>query len=75
MPYQRRTRLGAGYFGEVWLEEDLALGRQCATKYLNPTLLAGGAFDEARAMMVGAEHDHVVQVYAADLEEITVANE
>lgn len=70
MPYHRRTKLGAGCFGEVWLEEDLALGRQCAAKYLNPTLLAGGAFDEARAMMVGAKHDHVVQVYAADLEQV-----
>lgn len=48
------------------LEEDLALGRQCAVKYLNPALLAGGAFDEARVML-GTEHDNVVQIYSTDL--------
>jgi serine/threonine protein kinase len=67
MPYQRVRQLGYGHFGEVWLEQDLALDRPCAAKYLDAARLAGGSFDEAKAML-DAEHDNVVRVYAADLE-------
>lgn len=69
MPYQTYRQLGAGHFGQVWLEEDLALGRLCAAKYLDPVRLAGGGFDEAKVML-NAEHDHVVEIYAADLEQV-----
>lgn len=63
-------QLARGYFGQVWLEEDLALGRMCAAKYLDPALLGAGSFAEARAML-DAVHDHVVQIYAAEEESVT----
>lgn len=69
MPYNRKACLGSGFFGEVWLEEDLGLSRLCAAKYLNPTRLpAGVKFAEAQVML-GAEHDNVVRVYSADTEQ------
>jgi len=68
MPYNRIACLGSGFFGEVWLEEDAGLHRQCAAKYLNPARLPpGGVFAEAQVML-GAEHDNVVRVYSADVE-------
>jgi serine/threonine protein kinase len=68
VPYKRIACLGTGFFGEVWLEEDAALDRQCAAKYLYPARLPPGpVFAEARAML-GAEHDNVVRVYSADIE-------
>jgi serine/threonine-protein kinase len=73
MPYQQQRQLGAGFFGQVWLEEDLALGRLCAAKYLDPTRLAGGGFEEAKAMLDGA-HGNVVEIYAADLEHVTAGD-
>jgi serine/threonine protein kinase len=68
MPYTQQRLLGAGYFGEVWLENDDALDRLCATKYLDPAKLIAGvdAYAVAQAMLL-ARHDHVVTVYAADL--------
>lgn len=74
MAYQRLQLLGSGFFGEVWLEYDDALNRQCASKYLNPSRLARGAdvYAEARAMIMAA-HANVVSVYSADeVEEIPV---
>jgi serine/threonine protein kinase len=61
--------LGAGYFGEVWLEFDDGLERHCAAKYVKPGRLASGtaSFAEARAM-IAAEHDNVVTVYSAELD-------
>lgn len=68
MPYRRLVCLGSGFFGEVWLEEDEGLGRQCAAKYLNPGRLPPGpAFVEAQTM-VDSEHGNVVRVYSADIE-------
>ncbi|WP_159105796.1 serine/threonine-protein kinase [Mycobacterium avium] len=69
MPYQQQQYLGGGHFGKVWLEQDTALKRPCAAKYLDARLLAPGveAFAEAQTM-VEAEHDHVVLVYSAELE-------
>ena len=68
MPYNRKACLGSGFFGEVWLEEDVGLNRYCAAKYLDPSRLpAGVAFAEAQ-MMLDAEHDNVVRVYSADTE-------
>lgn len=68
MPYTRIKRLGAGHFGEVWLELDEALARFCATKYLDPSRLTPGvdAYAEAQTM-VTAQHENVVTVYSADL--------
>ena len=67
MTYRRIRRLGAGYFGEVWLEEDTALNRLCAAKYLNPDFLLANQnpFAEAQTM-VSVEHENIVQVYSAD---------
>lgn len=68
MPYKTLSCLGSGFFGEVWLEQDLALERLCAAKYLNPARLpAGMVFAEARVMLDG-EHDNVVRVFSADTE-------
>lgn len=68
--YQQLRYLGGGYFGEVWLEHDTGLDRLCAAKYLRrhaSTIGAADPFAEARAMLQ-AEHDHVVRVYSADVE-------
>lgn len=56
-----------GYFGQVWLEYDDALGRLCASKYIDPTHLPSGAdiHAEAQAMMI-SRHENVVEVYGAD---------
>lgn len=69
MAYQQIQMLGRGHFGEVWLEEDRALDRRCAAKYLNVARLPSGAnpFAEAQQMLA-AEHPHVVRVYSADEE-------
>lgn len=69
MPYQQIQYLGGGQFGDVWLEQDEALGRLCAAKHLDTSLLAPGteSFAEARAM-IAAEHENVVVVYSAELE-------
>jgi serine/threonine protein kinase len=69
MAYQRIRVLGRGHFGEVWLEEDQALDRRCAAKYLNVARLPSGTdpFAEAQQMLA-AEHPHVVRVYSADEE-------
>ncbi|WP_104194513.1 serine/threonine-protein kinase [Cryobacterium sp. M25] len=67
MSYSQIRLLGSGYFGEVWLESDDALGRECASKYLNPQRLTPGSDVHAEAQaMVAAEHPNVVQVYSAD---------
>ena len=66
MPYKALSCLGSGFFGEVWLEQDLGLDRLCAAKYLSPARLpAGMVFAEARVMLDG-EHDIVVRVFSAD---------
>lgn len=68
MPYTRVRELGRGFFGVVFLENDDALNRLCAAKYLNPGHLAQGReFDEARRM-IDSEHEHVVRLYSADME-------
>jgi serine/threonine protein kinase len=68
MPYQALNCLGSGFFGEVWLEQDLGLNRLCAAKYLNPVRLpASTVFAEAQVML-DSEHDNVVHVYSADTE-------
>lgn len=70
MPYQQIQCLGAGFFGEVWLEQDTGLGRPCAAKHLDPTYFSKGSnvFAEAQAMRAAGQNDFVVTVYSADFE-------
>lgn len=67
MPYKRVRRLGRGHFGEVWLESDAGLGRNCAAKYLNVARLSPGVDVYAEAKhMSAARHENVVEVFSAD---------
>jgi hypothetical protein len=70
LPHQQQQYLGGGHFGEVYLEMDTGLGRPCAAKYLDPSLLVSGAeaFAEAKAMVTAEHGDYVVAVYSAQLE-------
>jgi eukaryotic-like serine/threonine-protein kinase len=68
MPYKRIACLGSGFFGEVWLEADVGLNRECAAKYLNPTRLSSGVVFAEAQVMLDAQHDNVVRVYSADTE-------
>lgn len=69
MPYEHIETLGAGYFGTVELERDLSLDRLCATKYI-PSTLTPDEHAEAKAMLL-AKHEHVVEVYGADVVDCT----
>jgi serine/threonine protein kinase len=68
MPYNRISCLGSGFFGEVWLEEDIGLNRYCAAKYLDPARLPPGVVFAEAQVMLDAEHENVVRVYSADAE-------
>ncbi|MGB9303757.1 MAG: serine/threonine-protein kinase, partial [Mycobacterium sp.] len=70
MPYTQIQCLGAGFFGEVWLEHDTGLDRPCAAKHLDPTFFSKGSnvFAEAQTMRAAGENDYVVTVYSAELE-------
>lgn len=70
MPFRQVSLLGTGFFGEVWLEEDEGLGRQCAAKYLKLDRLSPlvNPYAEAQAMLRAA-NENVVLVYSADLED------
>lgn len=60
--YQRR--LGAGFFGEVWLVNDTALGTERAVKVIPPDKVvdAGNIFHEAQTMH-SSLHANVVQIH------------
>ena len=68
MTIERIRKLGSGYFGDVWLEKDTALDRFQATKVLRNTeyFEDRDVFTEAKAMHL-AQHEHVVQVYSAEI--------
>lgn len=70
MPYQQIQCLGAGFFGEVWLEQDTGLNRPCAAKHLDPTWFSEGSnvFAEAQTMRAAGENKYVVKVYSAEFE-------
>jgi serine/threonine protein kinase len=70
--YRLSRRLGAGALGEVWLAEDLRLGRLVALKALRPPGGTEAALrvralmhleNEAR-IMASIHHPNVVQIYA-----------
>jgi eukaryotic-like serine/threonine-protein kinase len=63
MPYTPIKRIGHGYFGDVFLEQDEGLGRLCAAKYVLPA--NGSRYQEAQDMLA-VSHDNVVQIYSAD---------
>jgi hypothetical protein len=65
--YRLERRLGGGGMGEVWLAEDLVLGRKVAVKLLLPALMDDPGFTarfqrEARAL-AALRHPGVVDVY------------
>ena len=69
MAFHRIERLGAGHSGELWLEHDDELQRDCAARYLKPDRVAPGLDPLAEVQqLLLAEHDHVVTVYSAALE-------
>jgi serine/threonine protein kinase len=71
LAYKQIQCLGAGFFGEVWLEQDTGLNRQCAAKHLDRTYFSkdSNVFAEAQTMRAAGENDHVVTVYSAELDE------
>jgi eukaryotic-like serine/threonine-protein kinase len=70
VPYKQIQCLGEGFFGKVWLEQDLGLNRPCAAKHLDPTYFSKrtNVFAEAQTMRAAGENDFVVTVYSAELE-------
>ncbi|MBY4403792.1 serine/threonine protein kinase [Rhodococcus fascians] len=69
-PFNRVRELGHGFFGRVYLEYDVGLGRYCAAKYLENTGLLISDHAEAQAMLLG-KSDNVVEVYSTDSDEGT----
>ena len=63
MPFTRLSRLGAGHFGDVFLERDDGLDRLCAAKVVSQPL--GNPYDEAQAMLA-ASHPNVAEIYSVD---------
>jgi serine/threonine-protein kinase len=63
MPFDLKTRLGAGHFGEVWLAIDLGLNVERAVKLIPPDRLPdkNNFFREAQ-LLKEAEHPNVVHV-------------
>jgi serine/threonine protein kinase len=69
--FRVRRLLGRGSFGEVWLADDLNLGRPVALKTLRYPLLTSDEQDAVRAalrnearLLAALRHPNIVQVYA-----------
>lgn len=64
--FEKRERLGAGHFGEVWLEYDRALGVNRAVKYIAPRKISSPreVFREAQ-LLAKLSHPNIVQVHEA----------
>ena len=58
-----KKRLGAGYFGEVWLAIDLGLCSECAVKCIPPDKVINkdNFYQEAQTLKA-AEHPNIVAV-------------
>lgn len=61
--YDFKKRLGSGYFGEVWLANDIGLQAERAVKLIPPDKVVnkGNFFHEAQ-LLKAAEHPNVVKV-------------
>jgi serine/threonine-protein kinase len=66
---QQIRQLGAGLYGEVWLEYDPALNRNRAVKYVNSELIEDGTelFAEPRTLEE-LHHDNIVKVFEAGID-------
>src|SRR5688572_8777148 len=68
--YALRYPIGRGAAGQVWLAEDLVLGRRCAVKIVPPELIGGNsdawraALRREASAMASIRHPNVAQVYA-----------
>jgi serine/threonine protein kinase len=64
--FEKRERLGAGHFGEVWLEFDRALGVNRAVKYIMPQKVSSPkeVFREAQ-LLAKLSHPNIVPVHEA----------
>src|SRR6266446_10496025 len=65
--YEIRSKLGAGGMGEVYLAEDMQLGRRVAIKFLSPELVADERANkrlvrEARAAAT-LDHPNICSIY------------
>lgn len=72
--FKKIERLGSGYFGEVWLEYDQALGVKRAVKYVAPGRLTSQkeVFREAQ-LLSKIVHENVIRVHeAGQLEDRTL---
>ncbi len=65
--YRVSSRIGAGGFGEVWLAEDLRLGRRAALKVLLPVSAADPAqirrFEREARAASSLNHPNIVTIY------------
>lgn len=64
--YQLKQRIGGGSFGEVWLADDHAIGREYAIKILKPGTPINHRLREAKIGNL-LEHNNVVRVHQADV--------
>ena len=62
--------MGRGFFGRVYLEYDVGMGRYCAAKYLENVGIAISEHAEAQAMLLGGS-DNVVEIYSTDTDDDT----
>ena len=60
--YKLGRHLGQGRFGQVWLAEDCALGRQYAVKLLNPGVPIDERLKEGQIGNL-LQHNNLVHVY------------
>src|SRR4051794_6444578 len=65
--YRLRRRLGNGYFGDVYLGEDLDEGGRVAVKLLKPNVTLDEALLEARLQRRLSEHPRIVSLRNVDV--------